>query len=235
MKGKQGVQPANNIEETFEKYHQELRGELNNANWHFTVWKYLQELRGAYLKELNQAPSFFGLTMYAHLLAALVRINKFFDKNEQHLSIRKFLDFIGQNLHMFSNKAFEVRIRSMGRYESYVIKEHTEITPQKVEEDRKRVDDLPVSFIRKWRNTTLVHIEAGRVLGSIDIMKKYPVMQRQIDDIINTLDDILNEYLVAYDASTWAKDLPLKHEMKGVVDAIRFKLADTRRQRYVSD
>lgn len=224
-----------NAEEAFEKYHQELRGELNNANWHFTIWKYLQELIGTYHKELNQAPSFFGLTMHAHLLAALVRINKFFDKNEKHLSIRKFLDFIEQNLNIFSNKAFEARMRNIGKYESYIIKEHSEITLQKVEGDRKRVDDLPVSYIRKWRNTTLVHIEAERVLRSIDIMKKYPVMQRQIDDIINTLDDILNEYLVAYDASTWAKDLPIKYEIKGVVDAIRFKLTETRRQRYVSD
>ena len=226
---------STNAEETFAKYHQELRGELNNANWHFTIWKYLQELRGTYHKELNQAPSFFGLTMQAHLLAALVRINKFFDKNEKHLSIRKFLDFIEQNLDMFSNKAFEARMRNIGKYESYVIKEHSEITLQKVEEDRKRVGDLPVSYIRKWRNTVLVHIEAERVLRSIDIMKKYPVVQRQVDDIINTVDDILNEYLVAYDASTWAKDLAVKDGIKSVVDAIRFKLTETRRQRYMSD
>lgn len=226
---------STNAEETFVKYHQELRGELNNANWHFTVWKYLQELRGTYHKELNQAPSFFGLTVHAHLLAALVRINKFLDKNEKHLSIRKFLDFIEQHLDIFSNKAFEARMRNTGRYESYIIKEHSEITLQKVEEDRRKVEDLPVAPIRRWRNTVLVHIEAERVLRSIDIMKKYPVKQRQIDDIINTLDDILNEYLVAYDASVWAKDLAVKDGIKSVVDAIRFQITETRRQRYMSD
>lgn len=222
-----------NAEETFEKYHRELRGELNNANWHFTIWKYLQELRGTYHKELNQAPSFFGLTIHAHLLAALVRINKFFDRREEHLSIRKFLDFVEQNLDIFSNEAFEARMRNTGRYESYIIKEHSEITPQKVEEDRKKVDDLPVAHIRRWRNTILVHIEEGRVLRGIDIMERYPVRQRQVDDIINTLDDMLNEYLVAYDDSTWAKDLPIKYGIKAVVDAIRFKLNETRRQRYI--
>jgi hypothetical protein len=222
---------STNAEETFVKYHQELRGELNNANWHFTIWKYLQELRGTYHKELNQAPAFFGLTMYAHLLAALVRINKFFDKNEQHLSIRKFLDFIEQNLDIFSNKAFEARMRSKGRYESYIIKGHSEITHQKVEEDRKKVDDLPVAHIRRWRNTILVHIEEGRVLRGIDIMKKYPVKQRQVDDIINTLDDMLNDYSVAYDDYTWVKGLPIEYGIKTVVDAIRFQITETRRQR----
>jgi hypothetical protein len=227
-------------EETFKKYHQELRGELNNANWHFTIWKYLQELRGTYHKELNQAPSFFGLTIHAHLLAALVQINKFFDKfdkdkNENHLSIRKFLDFIEQNLDIFSNEAFEARMRREDRYESYIIKGHTEITLQKVEEDRKKVNDLPVSNIRHWRNTILVHIEEERVLLGIDIMKEYPVKQRQVDEIINTLDKMLNEYLNAYDASTWAKGLPIKDGIKSVVDAIRFKLTETRRQRYGQD
>lgn len=220
---------STNAGETFIKYHQELRGELNNANWHFTIWKYLQELRGNYHKELNQAPSFFGLTMYAHLLAALVRINEFFDRDEEHLSIRKFLDFIKQNLDIFSNEAFEARLRSEDRYESYIVKEHNEMTLQKVEEDRKKVDDLPVAHIRHWRNTILVHIEEGRVLRGIDIMKKYPVRQRQVDDIINTLDKMLNEYLVAYDYSSWAKDLAVKDEIKSVVDAIRFKLTETRR------
>jgi len=214
-----------NAEETFQKYHEELRGELNNANWHFTIWKYLQELRGTYHKELNQAPTFFGLTMHAHLLAALVRINKFFDKNEKHLSIRKFLDFIEENLDLFSSKAFEARMRSIGRYESHIIREHSQITLEKVEEDRKRVDDLPVSCVRKWRNTILVHIEAERVLRSIDVMKTYPVRQKQVAETINTLDDILNEYLVAYDASTWAKDLPIKNGVRAVVDAIRFSMA----------
>lgn len=222
-----------NAEETFIKYHQELRGELNNANWHFTILKYLQELKNTYRKELNQAPSFFGLTMYAHLLAALVQINKFFDKNEKHLSIRKFLDFIEQNLDIFSNETFEARMRKENRYESYIIKGHTEITLQKVEEDRKKINDLPVTNIRHWRNTILVHIEQGRVLQGIDIMRKYPVKQNQVDDVINTLDKMLNEYLVAYDASTWAKDLAVKDGIKSVVDAIRFKLTETRRQRYI--
>jgi hypothetical protein len=224
-----------NAEETFEKYHQELRGELNNANWHFTIWKYLQELRDTYHKELNQAPAFFGLTMYAHLLTALVRINKFFDKKEEHLSIRKFLDFIEHNLIIFSNKTFEARMHKEGRYESYIIKGHSEVTPQKVQQDRRTVEALPVAPIRRWRNTILVHIEEERVLRGVDIMKKYPVKQRQVDDIINALDKMLNEYLDAYDASTWAKGLPINNGIKSVVDAIRFKLTENRRQRYMSD
>jgi Holliday junction resolvase RusA-like endonuclease len=222
---------STDAEETFVKCHQELRDELNNANWHFKIWKYLWELRGTHNEELNQAPAFFGLTIHAHLLAALVRLNKFFDRKEQHLSIRNFLDFIEQNLDIFSNEAFQARMRSKGRYESYIIKDHNEITLQKVEEDRKKVNDLPVAYIRRWRNAVLVHINADCVLRGTDVMKKYPVKQRQIDNIIDTLDDMLNDYSVAYDDVTWAKGLSIEYGMKTVVDAIRFWITETRRQR----
>lgn len=220
------------IEETFVKYHDALRGELNDANWHFTVWKYLRELVGAHRRELSQAPAFFNLTMHAHLLAALVRINKFFDRKEEHLSIRKFLDFVEEHLDIFSSEAFEARMRREGRYDSHIIKEHREITLQTVEEDRKKVNDLPVAHIRRWRNAVLVHIEKERIVRTINTTREYPVEEGQIDDIINTLDEMLNEYLVAYKYSSWAKDLAVKDGMTAVVDAIRFKLTETRRQRY---
>lgn len=209
-------------EETFVKYHQRLRGELNNANWHFAIWKYLQELRSTHLRELNQAPAFFGLTINAHLLDTLIRINKFFDRREQHLNIRKFLDFIEENLGIFLNKAFKARMCKQGRYDSYIMKHHTEITPQKVEQDRNKINALPTSHIRAWRNKVLAHIETKSVLQNIDIMKKYPVKPRQIDDIINTLHEILNEYSSAYDSSTWVKDLPVERGIQRVMDSIRF-------------
>ncbi len=54
-------------EEEFSRYHEKLRSELNIVNWHFTVLKYIKEIQNDYLKELNQAPAFWGLTINAHL------------------------------------------------------------------------------------------------------------------------------------------------------------------------
>lgn len=211
-------------EETFVKYHRTLRQGLNNANWHFSIWKYLRELTQTYLHELNQAPAFFGLTMQAHYFAALMGINRFFDKQERHLSIRKFLDFAEQNLDIFSNKAFEARMRKQGTFGDRVMEQHTEITSEKVEQDRKKVNDLPVPNIRAWRNKILAHTEAESVRQQINVMREHPVKVKQVDDIINTLDDILNDYHRAYEAGTWLKDLSFETGLQWVMDSIRFKI-----------
>ena len=220
---------SNNEETTFVKYHKALRDTLNKADMHFTICKYLRELRSTHLDELNVAPAFFGLTIEAHLLAALMNLNKFFDKREQHLSIRNFLDFIEQNLNIFSSEAFQARMRSKGRYESYIIKEHSEITLQKVEEDRRKVENLPAGSIRKWRTEILAHIGVQTVLQDVDIRKEYRVETEHIDYIIGELHDMLNDYSLAYESSQWVKGLPIKYGIKAVVDAIRFQITETRR------
>lgn len=211
-------------EETFVKYHRTLRQGLNNASWHFSIWKYLRKLTTTHLHELNQAPAFFGLTMNAHYFAALMSINRFFDKQERHLSIRKFLDFAEQNIDIFSNKAFEARMRKQGTFGDRVMKQHAEITSEKVEQDRKKVNDLPVGNIRRWRNKIFAHTEAESVRQQINVMREHPVKVKQVDDIINTLDDILNDYLLAYEAGTWLKDLSFETGLQWVMDSIRFKI-----------
>ena len=103
-------------EEEFSRYHEKLRHELNIVQWHFSVLKYIRKIQADYLRELNQAPAFWGLTINAHLHAALTRLNNFFDKRKQttHLHMNSFLDFVEQNLDIFSNQAFERRLRKLG-------------------------------------------------------------------------------------------------------------------------
>ncbi|MBA7569001.1 hypothetical protein ES708_10738 [subsurface metagenome] len=62
------------------------------------------------------------------------------------------------------------------------------------------------------------------MLQGADVTKKFLINQRQIEEIIDTLDEILNYYSHAYDSSTWVKGLPLQHGIQYTLDAIRFKL-----------
>lgn len=239
-------------EEEFEKYHERLRSELNNANWHFRIWKYLREIEKDYLPELNQAPAFFNLTMDAHLLETIMRLNRFFDKDRRKrpLTIWEFLKFVEQNIGIFSEQAFEKRLRGKERYivalspqaeamariaNERATFQRNKVTYQKVEQDRQKVEKLPKENLRKWRNKALAHIQKDYVLANISVFKRYPVKPQQIDQIIDTLDDVLNDYCVAYDSSTWAKELPgLETRIQAIMDAIRFKMQKGRK-RYVKD
>ena len=236
--GRMGVMTVSNYkptakEEEFVKYHERLRDEINIANWHFAIWKYLWNLHKDYIDELNRAPAFFSLTMRAHLLATAMRLNKFFDKPEDNISIYEFLNFAEQNLDIFSNQAFEKRNRGDERYD-IAVRIHTErtpkITPELVKEHRQKIEKLPKHNLRKWRNKALAHIDKKSVLRGVDILKEYPVKIEQVDEIIDTIHDILNHYSAAYDGITWEKDLVLEPGIQEVMDSIRFKTREERKQ-----
>jgi hypothetical protein len=213
-------------EEEFSRYHDKLRNELNIVNWHFTVLKYIRENQNNYLRELNQSPAFWGLTINAHLFSALTRLNNFFGKKEKekHLHMYSFLDFVKNNLYIFSKETFERRLRIVNRYDELAANHNCETTKEKVDTDVQKLSNLPISNLKAWRNKILSHIDKDSIAQNVDITKQYPVKIKQIDEIINTLHDMLNEYLLAFDFSTHSKDLTLEYGIQYILDALRFKL-----------
>jgi hypothetical protein len=215
-----------NPEDEFSKYHDKLRSELNTADWHFTVFKYITEVQNNYLKELNQAPAFWSLTINAHLYTVLMCLNRFSDKKEKvkHLHMDNFLDFIEQNLDIFSRQAFERRLRTIDRYDEITARSYSKVTSEIVNQHRQKLKDLPISSLRSWRNTVLAHLDKDSVLQGVDITKKFPIKKKQIEEIIDTLDKILNYYSNAFGSSTWVRGLPIQHGIQYTLDAVRFKL-----------
>ncbi len=205
-------------ERTFERYHDRLRGELNNADWHFEIWKYLQNLRKDYIRELNQAPVFFSLTMRAHLLETVMRLNRMLDNPSNSMSVCKFLNFVEQNLDILSYKIFFKRVGG----DEIAVNKYREITLTEIQKHRHQIDDLPKDNIRKWRDKALAHIDREYVQKEIDVFHEYPVDIKDIVKIIDTLHDILNQYLHTYNSSTWAKEVSFEGGLQYVMDSIRF-------------
>lgn len=213
-------------EEEFSRYHEKLRNELNMIYWHFRLLEYIKEIQSDYQEELKQLPLFFGLTINAHIVYVLTRINNFFGKKEKekHLHMYSFLDFVEKNLCIFSNQAFERRLRAKNRYDGLAAGFNSEITKEKVELGRQKLGNLPISSLKAWRNKMLSHIDKNDIAKNVDIAKRHPIRMNHLSKIINTLHEMLNEYYLSYDFSTWSKDLVFEHEIEYILDAIRFKL-----------
>lgn len=213
-------------EEEFSRYHERLRTELNRAYWHFRLLDYFKEIQKDYDRELNQTPAFWGLTINAHILAVLTRLNNFFGKRGKasHLHMQSFLDFIKENLDIFSSEAFERRLRMVNRYDELAKDYKSEITIEKVERDIEKLSNLPISSLKDWRNKILSHINKNSVGQNIDIAKRHPIKMKHIAKIIDTLDQMLNEYSLAYDFSTHRKDLTVEHGLQYILDAVKFKI-----------
>lgn len=213
-------------EEEFSRYHKRLRNELNRAYWHFRLLDRFKEIQKDYGRELNQAPAFWGLTINAHVFSVLTRLNNFFGKEakKSHLHMRSFLEFIKENLDIFSSEAFERRMRKVNRYDQLAKDYNSEITTEKVNRDIQKLSSLPISSLKAWRNKILSHIDKNATAQNIDIAKRNPVKMKHIAEIIETLHEMLNEYSLAYDFSTHSKDLTVERGLQYILDAVKLKL-----------
>jgi hypothetical protein len=223
--GKSITQKVTGKEEEFIKLHRALRGELNNANWHFVTWKCLWNSIESYSNEMNVAHTFFTLSMRGHLLETLLRLNKMFAKGDDGAaSIIYFLDFAEKNMDIFTAPAAESR----KRYEEEMILEKqvesvksSQITRDVIKEHKSKLKELPVKKMQKWEDDALAYIDRKVAKKNVDIFDECPVDIEEIDRVIDTVDGILNVYSVAYDGQRLDKDLVFTHGIKNMLDAIK--------------
>jgi len=141
------------------------------------------------------------------------------------------LDFTKENLCIFSREVFEKRLRAINRYDELASDFDSQITIEKVEQDIEKLNGLPISGLKAWRNRILSHLDKDSVKDNINIAKKYPVKTRHIAEIIETLDNMLNDYCLAFDFSTHYRGLAIEGGIKYILDAIRFRQETQKKSR----
>lgn len=216
-------------EEQFIIYHDRLRDELNTAFTHYEIAKSLREFSHTRRSEFIEALTFFQVTIDANLFAAVMTINRgFIDKRDDCLQLDGFFELVrkNNNVGLFSTPAFKQRQADKGMSSEDIehwASLHVEITDKMVCEDEAKVKSLPVTNLKSWRNKKLAHIDKQQAMKNTSVMKAKPVTVKEIDDILTTLDEILNRYHVAYDGTSWSIGLPpVRQEMEYLMDAIKF-------------
>jgi hypothetical protein len=223
--GKAITQKVTGKEEEFIKLHRVLRGELNNANWHFVTWKCLWSYIESYTAEMNVAHTFFTLSMRGHLLETLLRLNKMLEKGEDGTAnLPYFLDFVEKDMHIFATPAADSRKRDE---EAMILERQVEavtisqITQDIIKEHRSKLKELPVKDLKKWEGDALAYIDRKVAKKNIDIFDECPVDIEEIDRVIDTVHGILNVYSVAYNGQRLDKDIVFEHGIKNMLDAIK--------------
>lgn len=215
-------------EEQFLKYHDRLRDELNRAYTHHEICKTLKMLTSSYLNEINTAPSFWGLTIDAHLFATIMSINRFIDEHARAFRMKTFFTFIEKNFNIFSDEAYEKRLRNKGYDDQdciYWLKNRTKVTHDIIERDKETIENLPARNLKDWRDKKLAHIDEIYVLTDATVSQESPITSADIDQIIGTLHDVLNRYSSAYDGSGWAIGAPAagtSDQIVRILDSIKF-------------
>lgn len=228
MKGKPESRASNQKltakEEEFIRYHRVLRGEVDNANWHFQAWKALWRLMESNIEEFNVAHTFFRLTMRAHLLETVQRLHRICHRGENGMNMFEFLDFVKKNLDIFAIQGVETAKHSEKEYdiEAELIAEVALlITPDLVEGHIRQVEALPLTKLEAWNDNALDYIDMKRAKGHIRVLEESPVDIEEVDRIISTLHDILNVYSASYDGQVWEKDLKFEHGIQNMMEAFK--------------
>ena len=228
MKGKPESRASNQKltakEEEFIRYHRVLRGEVDNANWHFQAWKALWRLMESHIEEFNVAHTFFRLTMRAHLLETVHRLHRICHRGEDSMNMFEFLDFVRKNLDIFTAQSAEAGKHGEKEYdiESELIAEVALlITPSLVEGHIQQVKALPLAKLEAWNDNALDYIDMKRAKGHIKVLEESPVDIEEVDGIISTLHDILNVYSASYDGQVWEKDLKFEHGIQNMMEAFK--------------
>lgn len=222
--------PSRN-EQLFKEYYDKLIWETLWAHAHLKLWERLENYRTSYLKELNQAPHFFNFTMKAHLDDALLTLSRILDTSKDSLTIWKFLNFIECNKEIFSTQTFCRRKKDTPYYEDQV-KSHIPITPKVIREDRQKLENLKETMdsLNSWRDKVLAHNDRQFYLKSKISSTVYPLQLQQLEKVMDTIVGILNRYSYAYDSSTLVKKFSGEDDIQSVMDSIRFKKEDRKKQ-----
>ena len=209
-------------EEYFQKYYDKLIWQTLYARAHLKLWERLENYKSSHLKELNQAPHFFTFTMRAHLDDALMTSSRIMRKQKGALTIWKFLDFVEKNSGIFSNEAFSQRERRKPDYNERWVKSHTPITQKEIEEDKQKLLSLEhtINNLIIWRDKTIAHIDHKFLVTGKIISKEHPLQRQQLQEIIDTLVEILNRYSRAYNSSTFHEKFLGEDDVQSVMDCI---------------
>lgn len=220
-------------ENRFLTYMDRLRDELNTAYTHYEIAKLLREFRQTRSSEFNEATTFFQVTQNANLFAAVMAICRFVDVRNDTMKLDKFFRLVRENLHLLTTSAYRTRLAKKGMDKEdleYWTQRHVEITDKMVDTDEAKVKNMPTKNLVVWRNKKLAHLDEERALKEIDLMQENPVTVKEIDDILVTLDEILNRYGIAYDGTEWSIGLPpVKQQMEYVMDSMKFHRESRRR------
>jgi hypothetical protein len=213
-------------DEQFVIYYDRLRNELNKAYTHYQICKSLRERSRTNTAEFNEAFTFFARTIDANLFVTVMTISRFTDKRGDSLHLNVFFEFIKNNVNIFSVEEFKRRLLDKGRDSEYCehwAKGHIEITAEMVDQDKAKVENLPIHNIRLWRDKKIAHIEKELALKNIDVMKESPVAIHEIDDVLGTFHEILDRYRRAYDGTQWIPNMPLLgQQIEYVMEALKY-------------
>ncbi len=208
-------------EDKFKAYLAAFRREVQRLGMFISLYHYLHERRHDRLEELNIAPAFFQTILTALRTGIIIWCHKLLiGGTEGEISMRSFLNFVGQNLFLFTTDAFRER-RGLTQ-DAWQVKGHQAPTVQEVRLDRRRLNALTATeSLRSLRNRFHAHFDEKYFLTPEVLVDEAPLRWNELDQIRSVIEDILNRYSVALDGNYFLFEPLNVLDVEHVIEALR--------------
>ncbi len=174
------------------------------ASIHWRLCKDLWASVNECVRELNQSPAFWSLTMNAHREVVLFRLGRLYDQQNRALSLPSLVATISANAHFFDVEHFRERLKDNPFVASLAESARTPDT-QTLSTDARVVSDSDplVKKLASLRNRVIAHRDPTVVLGASQ-SPPGDLSQTEIDTLLERAATTVNRYSSLFKANTHA-------------------------------
>lgn len=183
-------------EKKFEEYRASLVFEAQRLVSYIRLYCHLHERMQDRRSEMNIARGFFQVTLDALLAGIVLWVDKLFSRKSER-GFCNFLSFIENNHRMFNISELQ---RRKNYPNSHWILNRPLITFETIQEDRRKIEkieSLPSFKLR--RDRFYAHFDKKYFFNKTKLTEDGPLKWKDLEQIINVMADILDEYSTSYD------------------------------------
>ena len=161
---------------------------------HWKMYKSINSAKSGFLEEMNEAPTFWCLTINAHLESARVALSRVYDQNKSAVSLRKMLQHVCSNLDIMA-------------YVDPFDPDFERVSKERISRDIARCSgsDSLIKTLKIQRDKAIAHI-ASRPSEQAEVSEN-PLRYGMIEELLERADDMFNFYSVRYDGMSHFVDL----------------------------
>lgn len=165
---------------------------LAHINDCFLLHKKLLTYKTEMNTEMNIAPAFFQIVMYSLEHTYMVDLFKLYDRDKKAKGIRKAINLCEQYSTIFPKE--RIVFRDIERDYNEVVKINIIKDIKEIEEKLKLIDPVIIS-LKGRRDNYYAHADKAYIDDIPLLASNYPLSFKQVADLIQTADEILNTLL----------------------------------------
>jgi len=208
-------------ETQFETLLVSLSDDVVTASIHWKLCGDLWACVNEFVRELNESPTFWSLTMSAHREVALFRLGRLFDQQNGALSLPSLVDTIAANLHLFDVERFRERLKDNPFVQS-LSEGARRPDSNMVAADARDVSasDPLVGRLTAMRNRALAHRDPRVVFGSVDDPAG-ALSAPDIGSLLAKATSVVNRYSSMFKANTHMMSMFGQDDFRRVLEHVR--------------